>query len=156
MSKYQVLKDVLSKKFMVSQKSNEEEIIIKCPYCGDKSDDYHIKTGHFHLYINVNTGAYHCFLCGKKGHDINQFINENRSKFTNEDILLLSKEYLFQINKKEIFEKGIHIAKLLFLFPLTFLMIVYMLVHDFDKDAAREMGMSLKEYKKLKKQVEHG
>ncbi|MEM4065518.1 MAG: hypothetical protein QXV17_01475 [Candidatus Micrarchaeaceae archaeon] len=51
----------------VSYKSNNKEVIIKCPYCGDKTDEHHVSTGHFHMYINVETGQFHCFLCGASG-----------------------------------------------------------------------------------------
>ena len=99
--KYEILKNILSKNFVVSQKSNEKEILIKCPYCNDKNDEYHMKTGHFHMYINVDNGSYHCFLCNKSGHDIKQFIRENKSKFSTEDIIILSKLYYFDTSSNK-------------------------------------------------------
>lgn len=39
------------------------EIVISCPYCGDKKGRYH----HKHLYINIHNGKFICFLCGKGG-----------------------------------------------------------------------------------------
>jgi len=106
MDKHEILKNILSKNFIVSQRSNEKEILIKCPYCGDKNDDHHIKTGHFHMYINIDNGSYHCFLCNKSGHNIQQFIKENKNKFTNRDIIILSKLYYFNnldYNKDKIY-----------------------------------------------------
>ena len=59
---------VLSAKYGKVKKSkgkNGTEYSICCPYCasiGLKQDT------NFHLSINANTGAYHCFRCGDNGH----------------------------------------------------------------------------------------
>jgi len=39
-----------------------DEIIVACPFCGDKSGSHHK-----HFYINTRRGLYHCWLCGAKG-----------------------------------------------------------------------------------------
>lgn len=56
-------------------------------------------------------------------------------------------------NKKEMLGQAKHIAKLLVIFPWSVYAMIRILTHDFDKDAAREMDMSVKEYKRMKKGV---
>ncbi|MGC8694768.1 MAG: hypothetical protein ACP5RI_04095, partial [Candidatus Micrarchaeia archaeon] len=93
--KFLFLKNILSP-LTVSEKSNENEIIIKCPYCGDKNDQKHRLTGHYHLYINVDTGLFHCFLCGAEG-NLKKLIFDHKDKLNlkPEDFVLLSKYYIF-------------------------------------------------------------
>lgn len=93
-NKFVILKEILEKHFIVSKKSNEKssEIIIKCPYCGDKSDDVHKLTGHYHMYINTETGQFHCFLCNRSGM-LPKLVHDFRTNFSLEDVIALSNIY---------------------------------------------------------------
>jgi len=93
---FKILKEILEKHFTVSKKSNERssEIIIKCPYCGDKTDDLHRLTGHYHMYINAETGQFHCFLCNASG-SVNKLVRDFKSSFDVSDLITLSSIYSF-------------------------------------------------------------
>ena len=97
-----LLKDILSP-LTISQKSNDRELIVKCPYCGDKNDSRHEITGHYHMYISVEKGLFHCFLCGHSG-NIKQLITDNKDKLnlSNENIKELSRYYIFPSLHKSI------------------------------------------------------
>ena len=101
-NKYRVLKDILSKTFIVSKKSNEQksELLIKCPYCGDKTDSYHVSTGHFHMYINAETSEFHCFLCNTSG-NIFKLLRDFKQNFTTEDYAKLIMLYSSITNENQ-------------------------------------------------------
>lgn len=52
----------------VSDRVKEDDIVIRCPYCGDSVK--HSNHGHLHVRINVNDDLpmiYHCFRCDESG-----------------------------------------------------------------------------------------